>query len=146
MGNRKYDQSFDIWSFACVFGEMMNGGPLFPGQNDLHQISKIGSMIGSPTEENWPSVKDMPNYGKLIFEKKSPENLFLIFMDSSKNEVKFLSSMLRYEQRLTAAELLKHPYFKEYPTALPKLLPEERLADIQVQDYEQIFHIQKDDF
>lgn len=36
MGNRKYDQSFDIWSFACVFGEMMNGGPLFPGQNDLH--------------------------------------------------------------------------------------------------------------
>lgn len=146
MGSRKYDQSFDIWSFACVFGEMMNGGPLFPGQNDLHQISKIGSMIGSPTEDNWPGVVDMPNYGKLIFDKKAPEKLSEIFMDSSKNEVRFLTQMLKYEQRATAAELLKHPYFKEYPNALPKLLPEEKLTNIQVQDYEQIFHIKKENF
>jgi serine/threonine protein kinase len=31
MGSRVYTHSFDLWSFACVFGEMLNGGPLFPG-------------------------------------------------------------------------------------------------------------------
>ncbi len=53
-GCRNYNQSFDIWSFGCVFGEMLNGAPLFPGSNDLHQVSKISEYLGSPTVDNWP--------------------------------------------------------------------------------------------
>lgn len=139
MGSRNYDTSFDMWSFACVFGEMINGGPLFPGQNDLHQVSKISELLGSPTIDNWPTVTDMPNHGKLIFDQKNPENLRDVFMDSSRNEINLLVSILKYDRRSKASEVLKMPYFTEYPPALPKLLPEERLADIEVQNYDDIF-------
>ena len=62
-GCRNYDTSFDIWGFGCIFGEMLNGAPLFPGNNDLHQIGKISDFLGSPTAENWPSVGNLPDYG-----------------------------------------------------------------------------------
>jgi len=47
-GCRTYDMSTDVWSMACIFGEMLNGSPLFTGANDLHMISKIANYIGSP--------------------------------------------------------------------------------------------------
>jgi serine/threonine protein kinase len=141
MGSRNYDTSFDMWSFACVYGEMLNGGPMFPGQNDLHQVSKIGDLLGSPTQDNWPTVIDMPNHGKLIFDHKTPDDMREVFMDSSKNEVDLLISILKYDRRAKASDVLKMPYFQEYPPALPKLLPEERLADIEVQGYEDIFQL-----
>ena len=141
MGSRSYDQSFDIWSFACVFGEMLNGAPLFPGSNDLHQVSKMSQYIGSPTEDNWPSVVDMPNYNKIHFEKRPPQVLEEIFMDASRSEVELLASMLKYDRRLTAEELLKSSYFKEYPPPLPKLLPEEKLEEVEIAKYEDIFKV-----
>lgn len=143
MGSRNYDQTFDMWSFACVFGEMLNGGPLFPGQNDLHQVSKISDLLGSPTEDNWPSVTQMPNHGKLIFEQKAPQNLQQVFMDSSKNEIQLLVSVLKYDRRTKAADVLKFPYFLEYPVSLPKLLPEERIPEVEIQEYEKIFQVNK---
>jgi serine/threonine protein kinase len=52
-GSRSYDERVDIWSFACIFGEMLNGAPLFPGANDFDQLSRIMGILGSPTEKNW---------------------------------------------------------------------------------------------
>lgn len=142
MGSRSYTQSFDMWSFACVFGEMLNGAPLFPGSNDLHQVSKISQYIGSPTEANWPSIIMMPNYDKIKFDEKNPEDLGEIFVDSSNNEVELLRKVLRYDMRSSASELLKSSYFKEYPPPLPKLLPEEKLEKVELQKFEEIFKIE----
>jgi Mg/Co/Ni transporter MgtE len=83
----------------------------------------------------------MPNHGKLIFDKRQPEDLREVFMDSSRNEIDLLISILKYDRRAKASEVLKMPYFTEYPPALPKLLPEERLADIEVMNYDDIFQV-----
>lgn len=141
MGSRSYDQSFDIWSFACVFGEMLNGSPLFPGSNDLHQVSKISQYIGSPTETNWPTIVNMPNFGKIKFDEKPAEDLSEIFVDSSNNEIDLLKKTLRYDNRATASQLLKNSYFKEYPPPLPKLLPEEKLEKADLPKFEEIFKV-----
>lgn len=34
MGSRKYSTSVDIWSVGCIFAEMINGRPLFPGSSE----------------------------------------------------------------------------------------------------------------
>lgn len=34
-GSKAYDYKTDIWSFGCVFGELLNGIPVFPGLNDF---------------------------------------------------------------------------------------------------------------
>ena len=140
-GSRTYDTSFDIWSFGCLFGEMLNGAPLFPGSNDLHQVSKISEYLGSPTPENWPSIVDLPDYDKIIFESKAPLDLGSVFPDASKSEVQLLTKALRYDQRATAESLLNSPYFTEYPPKLQKLMPEDKRIKVQVKKYEEIFNI-----
>ncbi|CAG8715515.1 2897_t:CDS:2, partial [Scutellospora calospora] len=50
MGSRQYSTSIDVWSAGCIFAEMASGRPLFPG------------VLGTPTEETWPRVSQLPEY------------------------------------------------------------------------------------
>ena len=38
----------DIWAFGCLFYEMITLKPLFPGKDELDQINRIFSALGSP--------------------------------------------------------------------------------------------------
>ena len=51
MGSRRYSTPVDIWSIGCIFAEMSNGRPLFPGTSENHQLSLIFRALGTPTEE-----------------------------------------------------------------------------------------------
>lgn len=62
MGSRKYSTPVDLWSVGCIFGEMSNGRPLFPGTSDSDQLTRIFKVLGNPTEENWPSLSELPDY------------------------------------------------------------------------------------
>ena len=55
---RAYTKAMDIWSIGCIFAEMLNNRPLFPGKNYLDQISKILDVIGSPDEA---ALAEIPN-------------------------------------------------------------------------------------
>jgi len=48
LGSNTYGKSVDMWSLGCIFGEMLGGKPLFPGQNTLHQLELVGRVIGAP--------------------------------------------------------------------------------------------------
>ena len=67
---QKYDVAVDIWSAACIFAEMLEGKPLFPGKDrtcspsalpavhltshdhaDVHQFSIITELLGTPPED-----------------------------------------------------------------------------------------------
>ena len=47
----RYTQSVDIWSAGCILAELMDTTPVFTGQNDMDQISKIAFFIGKPDPE-----------------------------------------------------------------------------------------------
>lgn len=34
--------------------QLMLRGPLFPGNSDIDQLSRIFSIMGTPNEQNWP--------------------------------------------------------------------------------------------
>jgi cyclin-dependent kinase len=52
-----------MWSVGCIFAEMaLRGNPLFPGDSEIDQIFKIFRILGTPTEEDWPGVKQLPDY------------------------------------------------------------------------------------
>jgi len=38
----------DMWSAGCVLFEIISKNPLFPGNNELDQIHKIHSILGTP--------------------------------------------------------------------------------------------------
>ena len=49
-----YATPVDIWSCGCIFAELFLRKPLFPGQYEMDQLSRIFDVIGTPGEEEWP--------------------------------------------------------------------------------------------
>ena len=47
-GSKYYNEGVDIWSAGCVFAELVMGKPIFPGDTDIGQLTKIFSLRGSP--------------------------------------------------------------------------------------------------
>ena len=48
---QKYDVEVDIWSAGCIFAEMLEGKPLFPGKDHVDQFSIITELLGTPPED-----------------------------------------------------------------------------------------------
>ena len=44
----------DIFALGCLVAEMYLMRPLFQGNSEMDQISKICSVLGSPSNEIWP--------------------------------------------------------------------------------------------
>ena len=48
---RSYNAEIGIWSAGCIFAEMLEGKPLFPGKDHLHQYSIITELLGTPPKD-----------------------------------------------------------------------------------------------
>jgi hypothetical protein len=42
---------------GCIFGELINNSPIFPGENDIDQLGIVIRVLGTPNEQIWPGVK-----------------------------------------------------------------------------------------
>lgn len=41
-----YGFGVDMWAIACIMGELVDGDPLFPGDNEIDQLYKIQKVVG----------------------------------------------------------------------------------------------------
>lgn len=46
VGDTNYDKLVDVWAAGCMFAEILNGMPLFPGESDIDQLYHIMSCFG----------------------------------------------------------------------------------------------------
>jgi dual specificity tyrosine-phosphorylation-regulated kinase 2/3/4 len=46
-----YTCAIDMWSFGCIMAEMYIGYPIFPGESENDQASRIIEMLGVPSPE-----------------------------------------------------------------------------------------------
>ncbi|RGB30714.1 kinase-like domain-containing protein [Rhizophagus diaphanus] len=115
MGSRQYSTSIDVWSAGCIFAEMASGRPLFPGSSIKDQLLRIFTVLGTPTEETWPRVSQLPEYkSDFAIYNRIPLESLLPKLDSS--GIDLLSQQLieyQPEKRLSAEDALQHPYFEE---------------------------------
>lgn len=85
-GATVYDERVDMWSAGCVplvllspscesslthssdlarsciFLELFLRRPVFPGQDEIHQLDVIFKLTGTPSVETWPGLHDLPWY------------------------------------------------------------------------------------
>ena len=54
-----------MWSLGCIMAELLTRKPLFPGQSELDQITKIFDIMGSPNDDIWPGYKQLENVRKV---------------------------------------------------------------------------------
>ena len=135
-----YATPVDIWSCGCIFAELFRRKPLFCGQSEADQLSKIFeyafhfafyvliyriyciltisyclfSLIGTPCMDEWPESCSLPWN---TFANR-PRGSFYDAISSSElcqQSLQLLERMLTFDpsRRITAAEALQHPYFRD---------------------------------
>lgn len=119
-GHRAYDTSLDLWAAGCVVAEMVTEShyPLFdagPLGSELGLIKSIFSTLGTPSNEDWPSARSYPDWGKVRFQQFKAKEWKEIVPGASDAAIDFVHSTVRYEstERLTAEAAVKHPLLKE---------------------------------
>ncbi|XP_065200041.1 cyclin-dependent kinase 5 homolog isoform X2 [Planococcus citri] len=114
-GAKLYTTSIDMWSAGCIFSELANSGrPLFPGTDVDDQLKKIFKVLGTPTEENWPGVTQLPDYKP--FPIYIPNlNLPQIVPRLNVKGRDLLQKLIvcRPSSRISADEAMAHPYFHD---------------------------------
>ncbi|KAL6260382.1 hypothetical protein P5V15_007911 [Pogonomyrmex californicus] len=119
-GARYYTSAIDMWSIGCIFGEMLNASPLFPGETDIEQLAIVLKYLGSPTSESWPELTSLPDYNKITFPYHKGTTWERIIEDAQPEAVDLIRQILIYNssKRLTAEQALCHIYFysKPYPS------------------------------
>eukprot|EP00794_Sanderia_malayensis_P003611 gene3611-4122_t len=108
-----YATAVDMWSVGCIFAEMYNKRPLFPGRSDADQLNRILAVIGAPLESEWPENVSLPwstfeqytnvdfSMWKYLVPDMCAEGRALLkcFLDFNPNK------------RISAREALEHSYF-----------------------------------
>jgi len=116
MGSRKYSTPVDIWSVGCIFAEMVNGRPLFPGSSESDQLMRIFKTLGTPTKKTWPTYTDLPEY-KVVdnFPSYPVQSLKKICRRLDNIGLELLGRMLQFDpsKRISAELAMKHQYFKD---------------------------------
>jgi serine/threonine protein kinase len=114
LGEASYGYGVDVWSVGCIFAELVNRKPLFPGRTEIDMLFKIFEVLGSPTAHDWSYYNSLPEYSSL-FPKWRPLDLRTIVPNLCETGCHLLGQMLAMVpvKRISAAEALQHPYFAD---------------------------------
>jgi len=123
LGSKNYSTSIDIWSIGCIFVEMLNLKPLFPGSSEQDQLKKIFKLMGNPDPDVWPGLVELPDWKAENYEKSTAEPLSKICPRMDSDGLDLLDKMLRCNpaERIAAKDAMNHAFFKDIPDNLKKL-------------------------
>ncbi|KAI8976091.1 kinase-like domain-containing protein [Pilobolus umbonatus] len=126
-----YTTSIDIWSSACVMGELLLGQPLFPGESGIDQLVEIIKVLGTPSKEQILTMN--PSYTEHKFPAIKPHSLSKVFRSRTPPEaIDLLSHILQYDPktRPTASEAMVHPFFDELRNPETKMATGRELPEL----------------
>ena len=112
-----YGPEVDYWAVGCIMGELADGNPLFPGENETDQLHCIIKVLGNLPEDQINMFYNNPIYaGKKLIDVQKPETLERRYMGKlNKTAIDFMKGLLELnpKNRLNGDTVFKHPYFKD---------------------------------
>uniref|UniRef100_A0AAX7V0F4 cyclin-dependent kinase n=1 Tax=Astatotilapia calliptera TaxID=8154 RepID=A0AAX7V0F4_ASTCA len=133
LGSTDYSTALDIWGAGCIFIEMLQGAPAFPGVSDeFEQLQKIWEVLGLSSEDSWPGVSLLPNYRpgtcfippKIINVVLHLPVLIWIRLEQLPYKTEDLAQeMLKVvpTDRISAPDAMQHLYFNTLPPPIMHL-------------------------
>lgn len=112
-----YALPVDIWAVGCIMGELIDGQPMFPGDDTLDQMYQIMKVMGPFDERLVRLFHENPAFKNVKFPEVSAiqtlDQRYKKKMD--KVGLNLLSQLLSLDEktRPTAEQALMHPFFSE---------------------------------
>ena len=110
-----YGPDVDYWAVGCIMGELADGNPMFPGENETDQINCIIKVLGNLPNELVNMFYKNPIYeGKKLLEISRPESLERKYMGKlGPTAIDFMKGLLQLDpkKRLNSETVFKHKYF-----------------------------------
>ena len=125
LGQSDYSEAVDMWSVGCIFGELLLGQPLFPGQGEIDQLDKVSRVLGAFSATKHPHLSKLPHFAKLR-RQTYPDRLDTMFKMLPPTGLKLLKGLLAVEpqNRTSAKAALEDEFFGEEPLPKdPKVFP-----------------------
>jgi len=137
-----YGTRVDIFALGCVMGEMCSLKPLFPGANEIDQVSRIFACLGFPSQFNWPNgielarklglsslgpvaATNVPLFGESpeLATQRARMSLSYAIPNACSLSICMLSKMLTLDpqDRPSARDILKDPFFGLAPVSVPQM-------------------------
>ncbi|CAG5896437.1 unnamed protein product [Menidia menidia] len=109
-----YSSPIDIWAVGCIMAELYTLRPLFPGNSEVDEIFKICQVLGTLKKIDWPEGFGLAASMNFRFPKCAPASLRSLIPNASNEAITLMRGMLQWdpEKRPSAAQALKHPYFR----------------------------------
>ena len=130
-----YGKEVDYWAIGCIMGELVDGNPLFPGENELDQLHCIQKVLGNFTDKQEEMFYSNPLFnGKNLLNVTKPETLEKRYLGKiSKKALSFMKGLLAldHKKRLNGNTVFKHAYFEKLVLADLQKEAEQR---IQIQN------------
>lgn len=129
----RYSPAIDVWSIGCIFAEVLQGKPLFPGRNVVHQLELITDLLGTPPADVVAKVRNEKARRFLLnMRPKAGVPLDRHFPRADPAALHLLARLLAFDPsaRPTAEEALADPYFVGLACAArePAAAPVSKLA------------------
>lgn len=111
-----YGPEMDLWGAGCVMFEITSLYPLFPGSNEVDQISRIHKVLGTPSPELLNKFKSKgASHISFDFQPQKGIGVPQLIPHAPADSVDLMVKLLKYDaaERITAREAMRHPYFKD---------------------------------
>ncbi|CAL5348111.1 unnamed protein product [Camellia sinensis] len=115
LNSSDYTAAIDVWSVGCIFMELMDRKPLFPGRDHAHQLRLLMEacqLIGTPSEAEFGFlnenakryIRQLPPFHRQSLTEKFPH--------VHPAAIDLVEKMLTFDprQRITVEGALAHPY------------------------------------
>lgn len=117
VGDAQYGPPVDVWAIGCVFGELLNGEPIWPGKSDVDQLYHIQKTLGDLIPRHRKVFNSNQYFrGMVLPSPRERIPLESIYPTASNHTISFLKACLQMDPigRSTCKELLEHAYFDSY--------------------------------
>ncbi len=112
---REYTKSIDVWAVGCIFAELLQRKPLFPGEDYIHQLQLITDVLGTPSESDMDFIRS--DRAKRFMRNqplRCKRRFAQMFPSASHEGLDLLEKMLQFNpaKRITVDQALEHPYLE----------------------------------
>lgn len=118
LGSTSYNEKIDIWSAACIIGEMVRSRPLLPGNSTMDQVQRIVQIIGLPNSRDVELMgspfAEIMLTNISVFKKIELSRLLRYRADS--DLIHLMKDMMKFNpsERLSADLALTHRYMSDF--------------------------------